>query len=94
MLHGEAVAVGLVVAARIGARRGICEPSLETSLAAACEALGLPVRVPAGLDPDRVVERTRGDKKNAAARRRMVLPLRDRGAALFDVPDEELRAAL
>jgi 3-dehydroquinate synthase len=94
MLHGEAVAIGLVVAARISVRRGLCEPSLEPDLVAAAEAFGLPTLLPSSIDPSRIVERARIDKKHTASRRRMVLPARDRGAVLSDVPDDELRAAL
>ncbi|MCE9637104.1 MAG: 3-dehydroquinate synthase [Planctomycetes bacterium] len=94
VLHGEAVAVGLVVAARLAGRRGLCDESLENEVVAALEACGLPVRLPAELDAVAVVARTRSDKKRVAGRTRMVLPLRVSGAALHDVADDELLAAL
>lgn len=94
MLHGEAVAVGLVVAARIAVRRGLCDPSLESEIAATLAAFGLPTAVPAEIPAADVVARTRFDKKRAAGRRRMVLPHAAGGAGLHEVGDDELAAGL
>lgn len=93
-LHGEAVAAGLVVAARLAARRGVCDEGLAGEIAATLAAFGLPTSVAPELDRAALVARTRLDKKRDAGRRRMVLPLGDRGAALAEVSDAELRAAL
>jgi 3-dehydroquinate synthase len=92
--HGEAVAVGLVVAARIARARGLCDDALVTAVRETLLAFELPVALTPALEADRIVERTLLDKKRAASRRRMVLPLARGGAALHDVDDAELRAAL
>jgi len=92
--HGEAVAVGLVVAVRIARARGLCGAGLEAELVAALTALGLPTEVDRRLAPEALLGRTRLDKKRERGRTRMVLPLGDGGAELFDVPDEELLGAL
>lgn len=95
MLHGEAVAAGLVVAARIGARRGTCGAALADELAAALTAFGLPTGVPHGVRAADVVAATRLDKKRADGVRKMVLPGASAGTAcVAPVSDEELLAAL
>lgn len=94
MLHGEAVAVGLVVAARVGARLGHCDAELEASVTHALRAFGLPTAVPAEFDPEDLVARTRHDKKRSDGQRKMVVPRRSHGAALVTVDDATLLAAL
>ncbi|MBW8823840.1 MAG: 3-dehydroquinate synthase [Xanthomonadales bacterium] len=71
--HGEAVAVGMVLAARLSARLGMATPEDATRLAALLERLGLPVRIPAGLDADALLARMRLDKKAAADGLRFIL---------------------
>jgi 3-dehydroquinate synthase len=92
--HGEAVAAGLVVAARIAAARGLCGADLVELTRATLDALGLPRSPPSGLDPSRLVARTLYDKKRRGGRRRMVLPHARGGAGLYEVDDAELLAAL
>lgn len=94
LLHGEAVAVGLVVAARVAASRKLCGEDLVADLRATLAALGLPAEVPAALDRERLVARTLHDKKRRGSRRRMVLPHARGGAGLYEVDDAELLAAL
>ncbi|MBP5488624.1 MAG: 3-dehydroquinate synthase [Bacteroidales bacterium] len=45
--HGEAVAIGMVQAARLSAIEGIAQPGLAARLAADLEACGLPTQLPA-----------------------------------------------
>lgn len=71
--HGEAVAVGMVLAARLSARLGMATPDDATRLTALLERLGLPVRIPAGLDADALLARMRLDKKTAADGLRFIL---------------------
>ncbi len=91
--HGEAVAIGLVVAARLAAARGSGPADLVTTLEDLLIALELPIAVPDGVDPEHVVAATALDKKRAAGERRMVLPTLD-GAEVVPVTDDALRAAL
>lgn len=61
--HGEAVAVGMVLEARLGELLGITEPGTASTLREVLETLELPTRPPAGIDPASVLSATRSDKK-------------------------------
>ena len=71
--HGEAVAVGMVLAARLSADLGLAPAADTERLQALLQAYGLPVTVPAGLSPEALLQRMRLDKKNLAGRLRLVL---------------------
>lgn len=71
--HGEAVAVGMVLAARLSAALGMAPVSDADRLESLLQAYGLPTRTPAGLDPEALLARMRLDKKNLAGRLRLVL---------------------
>jgi len=82
LLHGEAVAIGMARAARLAASLGRIDADVVERQDHLLERLGLPVS-PAGLDlpvealdPDRLVEIMRRDKKAAGGRLRFVLPSR------------------
>lgn len=79
-LHGEAVGLGLVMAADLSARLGW----ISAAEAARCHALvqraGLPVTVPAGMQPEDFRRLMAGDKKVAAGQLRLVL-MKKLGAA-------------
>ena len=69
--HGEAVAIGIVQAARISAARCICDPALPDKIAADLEACGLPTRLPYPMDE--LQEAISKDKKNSGGSPRYVL---------------------
>lgn len=71
--HGEAVAVGMVLAARLSASLGLAEAADTQRLATLLQACGLPIGIPSGLAPEALLERMRLDKKNRAGRLRLVL---------------------
>jgi 3-dehydroquinate synthase len=71
--HGEAVAVGMVRAAHLSARLGMAPEAEAGRLSTLLQRFGLPVAIPAGLDPARLVARMRLDKKAAAGTLRFVL---------------------
>lgn len=60
--HGLAVAVGLVAAARLSERHGLCSPELPGQIERAVEASKLPTRCP-GLDPADLWDAMQHDKK-------------------------------
>jgi len=73
LVHGEAVAVGMVLAARLSAMLGMAPHTDTERLRSLLLAYGLPVDLPAGLAPQALLERMRLDKKNLAGRLRLVL---------------------
>lgn len=72
--HGEAVAVGMVGAAMVGARMGACDGSLVDRVRSAMGGVGLPTAVP-GLDADELLQAISHDKKTERGRVRWVLPI-------------------
>jgi len=73
ILHGEAVGLGMLAAARTAAELGICDSALCGELADLLETAGLPVRVDLP-DDDTLAAAMRLDKKVADDRIRFVLP--------------------
>ncbi len=75
LLHGEAVALGLVDAVRLSVRLGLCPPGDAARVEAHLDAVGLPTRRAAAgaFAPAAVVEAMRGDKKAIAGKLAFVL---------------------
>lgn len=71
--HGEAVAVGMVLAARLSAALGLAAEDDGERLERLLRRWGLPTTLPAGLDPSALLARMRLDKKAAADGLRFVL---------------------
>lgn len=94
MRHGEAVAVGLVAAARLAARTDRAEPGLADRIAGALAAWGLPTRCPP-VEADAIVAAMAHDKKRRGRRLRWVLP-RAIGTVEIadDVPPDVVRSVL
>ena len=86
--HGEAVILGKAAAAEIAQRRGLWSPADRRRQDALLERLGVPPGI-AGLPVDRIVKRTRADKKRLDGNLRFVLPRRIGEVALVDDVDEE-----
>jgi 3-dehydroquinate synthase len=62
-LHGEAVSMGMVAAARLSARVGACNADVADRLARLLERLGLATEIPADLARDRLERAVAADKK-------------------------------
>jgi 3-dehydroquinate synthase len=71
-LHGEAVSIGMVGAAQIGARMGVTPDPLAARVTALLHAFGLPLGAPA-IDHAAVLAAMRMDKKISGGRMRFVL---------------------
>jgi 3-dehydroquinate synthase len=93
-LHGEAVAMGMVLAADLSQRLGHLQPSELPRLVALLRRAGLPVDAPR-IGADRAFDYMRVDKKVKSGRVRLVL-LRAIGAALItgDYQDSALQSTL
>jgi len=84
--HGEAVAIGMMVAARIAEKRSLCVASDVKALGDLLETFGLPVSVPDFSLEDYLAAMSR-DKKVAAGKLRLVLNLGIGDCRLVDEPD-------
>lgn len=78
--HGECVAVGLVAAANLSARLGLCEAGWQARIEAVLRATALPTRIPVGMDLEQVFAMMWHDKKKLAGKLRFIL-MRDAGDA-------------
>ncbi|HOX05247.1 MAG TPA: 3-dehydroquinate synthase [Planctomycetota bacterium] len=95
ILHGEAVAVGMVLAARLSAALGRLSAGDAARVERLLASLGLPVALGADADRRRLFELMGRDKKNRAGRLRLVLPVAiGRAEIAADVPDEKVRRVL
>jgi 3-dehydroquinate synthase len=95
LLHGEAVAIGMDLAARVALRMELWGPESVERQRALLQAYGLPTRIPAGVEPARLLELTLRDKKVHAGRVRWVMPTAIGSAEVRDdVPEELVRAVV
>ncbi|MFN8666610.1 MAG: 3-dehydroquinate synthase [Gemmatimonadaceae bacterium] len=63
LLHGEAIAIGMVLEGALGERLGIAEPGTTEQIRAALQAVGLPTTRPASQDALTLLDLMRVDKK-------------------------------
>ncbi len=93
--HGESVALGMIAANQIAARRGLLDPNEAGQIRTLIERLHLPAKLPNRLDVDALGRRMRHDKKFVAGRMRFVLVERVGQARIVeDVVDAEVADAL
>lgn len=95
LLHGEAVALGMVLAARLSAALGVAPAGDGERLAALLRRLALPTTLPQGLNPERLLAHMRLDKKAVSGSIRLVL-WHGIGQAFMapDVPEQAMLAVL
>jgi 3-dehydroquinate synthase len=82
LLHGEAVAIGLVLAFRFSAERGLCPPQDADRVAAHLEAVGLPIRC--DMNAEALIRRIRQDKKASGGGALPFILVRGIGAAFLE----------
>jgi 3-dehydroquinate synthase len=97
LLHGEAVALGMVAALALGEARGVTAAGLRVRTEALLARLGLPIDVRSRLTAD-VLDRIEVDKKRRSDAVRFVLVPRPGESTLVDIPlkdaKEQILAAL
>ena len=95
LLHGEAVAIGMVLAARLSAQLGMAVEAAMERLRALLQRFALPVALPASLPTESLLARMRLDKKNRAGVLRLILWRGIGRAEIAAIEDETpLRRAL
>ena len=94
LLHGEAVAIGLVCAFDLSARLGHCPPDLTSQIAAHLNSVGLPVRI-GSLSVSKLLAHMKSDKKMRNGNLTFVLAHAIGHAFTSrDVPESVVRATL
>ena len=76
ILHGDAVAIGMVAEARLGELAEVTLPGLADDIRDLCLELGLPVTIDAAFDTEEILSLTRGDKKARSGAAEYALPMR------------------
>ena len=97
MLHGEAVAIGMLYASRLAERLGLIDSAVTSRQEALLSLFGLPTRLPAGWghSNDAVIDRMKLDKKTLGGQLRFVLPKRmGHVEVVTDVGEADVRAVL
>lgn len=93
LLHGEAVAIGMVAEARLAERLTVADQGTSEALAETLTGLGLPVEIPENMDHRELIRTMRVDKKKAASVVRFALPVKI-GEVRVGVEVENLEEAL
>lgn len=75
MLHGDAVALGMIAEARLAELAGVARTPLTSTIRDAVQVAGLPVALPENVDRTAVLAETHGDKKARGGAARYALPL-------------------
>jgi len=93
MLHGEAVAVGMVAEAKLAERLSLAGSGLAKIIEKALSGLGLPVEIPRDLPVNELVSAMKMDKKKTNRSVRFSLPARI-GEVKVGIEIDDLRAVL
>ncbi len=91
--HGEAIAIGMVLASGLSARLGLCGPEVGERVKALLVRLGLPIEAK-GIDARNFIRAMRLDKKVEKERIRFVLAEDIGKVVLREVPEHELAGFL
>ena len=92
LLHGEAVAIGMVVEARLAEALRLAEAGTARRIAAALEHHRLPTAIPEGCGVDLLIAAMQHDKKARDGAPRFALPLRV--GAMHAAPGQEWTVAV
>lgn len=94
-LHGEAVAIGMLVASRLSEQRNLCESGITARLGALLKAFELPLELPDNVSSDEMLALMKLDKKVIAGRYRLIL-LQAAGLGIIDSDssNEEIAGAI
>lgn len=95
LMHGDCVAVGMIAAATLSHRLGMMQETDLGRLEKICEVWEMPVRIPANLEAEAIVETIRSDKKRVGDKLHFILPVRIGKVIEFtDIDYEEFKLVL
>lgn len=95
LLHGEAIAVGMIHAGMLAERIGLIDAAFNARQLALIQSFGLPTKLPSRLSVEAIIGRMRVDKKSLDGQMRFILPERMGFVRLFDdVAEEAVEATL
>ena len=97
LLHGEAVAIGMVHASRLAERRGLIDEKVTARQISLLKALHLPTALPNSVkwSTKDILERMRPDKKTVSGSLRFILPTQLGTVRVFsDVNESDVLAVL
>ena len=89
-LHGEAVAIGMMVAGRLSEIRGFCEAGFSNRLGKLLQSFDLPLDLPGNLEPENILETMKLDKKVIAGSARLIL-VKSAGHGFIDSTSDKLQ---
>jgi len=87
-LHGEAVAIGMMVASRLSEIRGFCEDGFSDRLGKLLHSFKLPLDLPVEIATDDILETMKLDKKVIAGAARLIL-VKTAGEGFIDSTSEK-----
>jgi 3-dehydroquinate synthase len=90
MLHGEAVAIGTVIEARLAEKAGLAASGFADQIAKIFDSVGLPTALPKGISCGQLIEAMMRDKKTANGKIRFSLPIGLGDVRIHQVVDEAL----
>ena len=73
-LHGEAIAIGMYLEARLSEKMGLIDTRQVNRIRSVINAYGLPAQLPEDLDSDKLVSLMKLDKKTVAGKMKFILP--------------------
>ena len=90
LLHGEAVAIGMMVASRLSELKGLCEVGFSSRLGKLLQSFDLPLDLPGNLNPADILETMKLDKKVIADSTRLIL-VKSAGQGFIDSTSDQLQ---
>jgi 3-dehydroquinate synthase len=95
ILHGEGVAIGMVMAAQLAEIRGLCDQDTVLRIQKLLQKAHLPITAPAHFSPDDYLEAMGRDKKVSAGKIRLILNGEIGTAKIYsDIPHEQIKQAI
>ncbi|HET9680002.1 MAG TPA: 3-dehydroquinate synthase [Gammaproteobacteria bacterium] len=95
VLHGEAVAIGMVMAARLAVLQGKSPTSETDRIIALLHRADLPTQSPDSVTTDQLLANMQNDKKNVSGQLRLVIPCGIGCAEVITgVPESDLRVVI